>query len=87
MISPIKGDAFAPRNKYAIKLDFEKQPPMFNISETHKAPTWLLHPHSPNISVPSEVVKKINSAIGAISNKKKEDENGKKENTKNRKSK
>lgn len=87
MISPIKGDAFAPRNKYAIKLDFEKQPPMFKISETHKASTWLLHPQSPNISVPSEVVKKINSAIGAINNKKKEDENGKKENTKNRKSK
>ena len=47
----------------------------------------LLHPPSPIISVPSEVVKKINSAIGAISNKKKEAENGKRENTKNRKAK
>ncbi|MGL4616907.1 MAG: ABC transporter ATP-binding protein [Mycoplasmoidaceae bacterium] len=87
MISPIKGDAFAPRNKYAIKLDFEKQPPMFKISESHKAATWLLHPQSPNIPVPSEVVKKINSAIGAINNKKKEDKNGKKSNSKSRESK
>ena len=86
MISPIKGDAFA-RNKYAIKLDFEKQRPMFKISESHKASTWLLHRQSPNISVRSEVVKKINTAIGAISTKKKEGENGEKENTKNRKSK
>ena len=44
MIYPPVGDAFADRNKYAMQIDFEKQPPMFQISETHKAATWLLHP-------------------------------------------
>lgn len=44
MIYPPKGDAFAPRSAYAIKLDYEQEPPMFKISETHAAATWLLHP-------------------------------------------
>ena len=87
MISSIKGDAFATRNMYAIILDLEKHPAMFQITETHKPWTWLLHRHSPYISLRREVVKKINSALGAKSTKKKEDENGKKENSKNRKSK
>ncbi|MBR5173993.1 MAG: ABC transporter ATP-binding protein, partial [Clostridia bacterium] len=41
MIYPPKGDAFAARNKYAMKIDFEMQPPMFKISDTHSAATWL----------------------------------------------
>ncbi len=49
MIYPPKGDAFAPRNKYALKIDFEVAPPMFRISETHYAATWLLHPDAPRI--------------------------------------
>ena len=44
MIYPPKGDAFAPRSEYAIRLDYEQEPPMFKISETHAAATWLLHP-------------------------------------------
>ena len=44
MIYPPVGDAFADRNKYALKIDFEMQPPMFKISDTHYAATWLLHP-------------------------------------------
>ena len=39
MITPPKGDAFAARNKYARKIDFEKQPPMFQVSQTHFAAT------------------------------------------------
>ncbi|MDE5841445.1 MAG: ABC transporter ATP-binding protein, partial [Malacoplasma sp.] len=60
LITPPKGDAFAPRNKYAIALDFEKQPPLFEVSETHKAATWLLHPKAPKIELPDEVKEKIN---------------------------
>ena len=44
MIYPPKGDAFAARNKYAMKIDFEQEPPMFRITDTHYAATWLLHP-------------------------------------------
>ncbi|MGN1188241.1 MAG: oligopeptide/dipeptide ABC transporter ATP-binding protein, partial [Lachnospiraceae bacterium] len=47
MIYPPVGDAFADRNKYALQIDFEMQPPMFKISDTHYAATWLLHPDAP----------------------------------------
>lgn len=59
MIYPPKGDAFAARNKYAMKIDFEMQPPMFKISETHQAATWLLHPDAPKVDPPKIVSDRI----------------------------
>ncbi|MDY4186238.1 MAG: oligopeptide/dipeptide ABC transporter ATP-binding protein [Candidatus Borkfalkiaceae bacterium] len=59
MIYPPKGDAFAARNKYAMEIDFEMQPPMFDVSETHKAATWLLHPNAPKIDPPKQVTDRI----------------------------
>ena len=59
MIYPPKGDAFAARNKYAMKIDFEMQPPMFEISETHSAATWLLHPDAPKIEMPKSISARI----------------------------
>ena len=59
MIYPPKGDAFAERNKYAMEIDFEEQPPMFEISETHSAATWLLHPDAPKIDPPKIVTDRI----------------------------
>ena len=59
MIYPPKGDAFAPRNKYAMKIDFERQPPMFKISDTHYAATWLLHPDAPKVDPPKAVTDRI----------------------------
>ena len=59
MIYPPVGDAFAPRNKYAMKIDFEKQPPMFQISDTHFAATWLLHPDAPKIDPPKAIQDRI----------------------------
>lgn len=59
MIYPPKGDAFAERNKYAMEIDFEMQPPMFDISETHSAATWLLHPDAPKVEMPSIIKKRI----------------------------
>ncbi|MCF7925217.1 MAG: ATP-binding cassette domain-containing protein [Candidatus Izimaplasma sp.] len=56
MLFPPKGDAFADRNKYAMKIDFERQPPMFKISDTHSAATWLLHKDAPKVE-PPEVIK------------------------------
>ena len=59
MIYPPKGDAFAARNKYAMEIDFEGQPPMFKISETHGAATWLLHPDAPKVEPPKIVTDRI----------------------------
>ena len=52
MLYPPKGDAFAPRNRYAMEIDFKEEPPMFKISDTHYAATWLLHPNAPKIDMP-----------------------------------
>ena len=56
MIFPPKGDAFAQRNKYAMEIDFEEEPPMFEITPTHKAATWLLHPDAPKDIEPPLIV-------------------------------
>ena len=52
MLAPPKGDAFAARNKYALELDFEEEPPFFKLSDTHYAATWLLHPDAPKVEMP-----------------------------------
>lgn len=59
MIYPPKGDAFAARNKYAMAIDFEKEPPRFELSETHWAATWLLHPKAPKVEIPRIVTERI----------------------------
>lgn len=59
MIYPPEGDAFAARNKYAMKIDFEEQPPMFPVSETHSAATWLLHPDAPKVEMPKIISDRI----------------------------
>ncbi|MBO4626426.1 MAG: ABC transporter ATP-binding protein [Lachnospiraceae bacterium] len=59
MIYPPKGDAFADRNKYALEIDFEEQPPMFRITDTHFAATWLLHPNAPKVDPPKIVMERI----------------------------
>lgn len=59
MIYPPKGDAFAERNKYAMKIDFEKEPPFFKVSDTHYAATWLLHPDAPKIEPPGSVLHRM----------------------------
>ena len=56
MIYPPKGDAFAARNAQALKIDFEREPPYFKLSDTHYAATWTLHPKAPKLEMP-EVLK------------------------------
>ena len=56
MIYPPKGDAFAARNPQALKIDFEMEPPFFQLSDTHFAATWTLHPDAPDTEMP-EVLK------------------------------
>jgi oligopeptide transport system ATP-binding protein len=53
-----RGDAFAPRNPYALKIDAEEAPPMFKVSETHYAATWLLDPRAPQVAPPQEIVRR-----------------------------
>ena len=52
LIRPPEGDSFAPRNEYALTIDHKKAPPMFPVSETHFAATWLLDPRAPKITPP-----------------------------------
>ncbi len=56
MIHPPKGDSFSVRNKYALAIDFEEEPPYFKLSDTHYAATWLLHPDAPKVEMP-EILK------------------------------
>lgn len=64
LIDPPKGCAFAPRNELALAIDFEEEPPMFQVSETHFAKTWLLHPNAPKIPLPEAVARRINATKG-----------------------
>ena len=59
MLFPPKGDAFAPRNAYAMAIDFEEEPPLFQLSPTHYAATWLLHPNAPKVEPPRIVTERI----------------------------
>ncbi|MBQ4158289.1 MAG: ABC transporter ATP-binding protein, partial [Clostridia bacterium] len=59
MIYPPVGDAFAERNKYAMEIDFEMQPPMYEVSPTHYAATWLLHPNAPKVEMPKIITERI----------------------------
>jgi len=52
LFEKIEGDAFAPRSNYSLKIDFIKEPPIFNVSNTHWAKTWLLDPRAPKVEPP-----------------------------------
>ena len=58
LIDPPPGDAFAERNKYALAIDYEQEPPMFKISDTHYAKTWLLDERAPKVEVPINLKKR-----------------------------
>ena len=62
MIYPPKGDAFAARNKYALDIDFELEPPLFEITDTHYAATWLLHPNAPKVEMPKIIQERAKRA-------------------------
>ncbi len=57
LFNEIKGDAFAPRNPRALKIDFEIRPPYFEVSPTHKARTWLLDPRAPKVEPPALIAR------------------------------
>lgn len=58
----IKGDAFAPRSRFAMKIDFEEEPPKFDVNDTHWAKTWLLHEDAPKVEKP-QIIQNIHEKI------------------------
>lgn len=64
LISPPKGDAFAPRNEYAVRIDTLEPPPMFKISDSHYAATWLLHPDCPKVKPSAGIIQSANRFSG-----------------------
>ena len=57
-----KGDAFTPRNAFAMKIDEKAAPPLFKISDTHYAATWLLHPDAPKVELPEGLKARLERA-------------------------
>ena len=57
----VKGDAFAPRNKYALNIDLRIEPPMFKVpgSTTHKVASWLMHEKAPKVEMPVELKNRL----------------------------
>ena len=55
LFNEVKGDAFAPRNRQALAIDFEEEPPYFAVSETHMAKTWYLDPRAPKVEQPKSI--------------------------------
>ena len=58
LLNPPVGDAFALRSDYALDIDFEEMPPMFAVSKTHAAATWLLDERAPKVEPPEEIQKR-----------------------------
>lgn len=56
------GDAFAARNRFAMVIDKKAEPPLFKVSETHYAATWLLHPDAPAFEMPKELKERLERA-------------------------
>ena len=63
MLNEIRGDAFAPRNPYALDIDFEKEPPAFYVNDHHWAATWLLDPRAPKVEMPDSLRARINAML------------------------
>ena len=64
LLDPPVGDAFALRSDVALEIDRVKEPPMFEVSQTHFAATWLLDPRAPKVPVPEEIVRRRNIFFG-----------------------
>lgn len=58
LLDPPKGDAFYPRNPFALEIDTQEEPPFFKLSKTHKAATWLLAPQAPSVTPPQEILRR-----------------------------
>lgn len=67
LLEPSAGDAFAPRNEYALEVDALYEPPLFRVSDTHYAATWLLDPRAPGVALPPLLEKRRQDYLERIS--------------------
>ncbi len=63
MINEIKGEAFAPRNEFALNIDLREEAPMFTINEHHKVASWLAHPDAPKVEMPKSLQTRIDKML------------------------
>jgi len=63
LLHKVEGDAFAPRNIHALNIDFKHEPPMFKVSDTHYAATWLLHENAPKVEMSDTLRKRIDKVV------------------------
>ena len=63
MINEIKGEAFAPRNEFALNIDLREEAPMFTINEHHKVASWLAHPDAPKVEMPKSLRTRIDKML------------------------
>ena len=68
LFEEVKGDAFAPRSEYSLAIDFEEEPPMFKVSDTHYAKTWLLDERAPKVEKP-KAIQNLHEKIVALTSK------------------
>lgn len=61
LLNQVVGDPFAPRNLYALNIDYREEPPMFKITDTHYASTWLLHENAPEVAMPEQLKARIDA--------------------------
>lgn len=66
LLNKVVGDPFAERNLYAMNIDFRVEPPMFKITDTHYAATWLLHENSPKVSMPKQLKERIEKMVQEV---------------------
>ena len=67
LYNDIVGDAFAPRNPYCLRVDTLREPPMFKVSDTHYAKTWLLDPRAPKVEKP-DIIRDIHGTLMKVFN-------------------
>lgn len=60
LLNKVTGDAFAPRNAYALNIDFREEPPMFNVGGKHRVSSWLADPRAPKVEMPKILRDRIN---------------------------
>ncbi|MNI29429.1 Oligopeptide transport ATP-binding protein OppD [compost metagenome] len=66
LLNKVVGDAFAPRNVHALNIDFKQEPPMFKVSDTHYAATWLLHESAPRVEMSNTLRKRIDKVVKEV---------------------
>lgn len=67
LLKKVVGDAFAPRNQYALNIDYEEDPPTYQLSDTHMVCSWLEHPDAPVVEMPKALQVRIGRMLEEVS--------------------